>query len=126
MSQYLPVLIIFAIAVAFAGGFSLLSWLFGPKNPTQVKLSAYECGHNPIGSARERFAVKFYLVAMLFIIFDVEIAFMYPWAISFKEAVANGQGLFYFIELILFFAILGIGLLFAWRQGALDWARESK
>lgn len=121
MEQYVPVLIIFGIAIGMASVIPVLSWLLGPKKPNQSKLSVYECGLSPIGSARERFSVKFYLVAILFIIFDIEIVFMYPWAIYFKEGIKNGQGLYLLIVMGIFFTVLTLGLIFEWRKGALDW-----
>lgn len=124
MEQYLPVIIMFGVALVFALGFMGLSWLLGPKNPTKTKLSVYECGHNPIGNARERFGVKFYLVAILFIIFDIEVVFMYPWALNFKAALQNGSGWYYFIIMAEFFLILGIGLFYGWRSGVLDWSKR--
>lgn len=124
MEQYLPVAIMFAVALVFALGFMGASWLLGPKNPTKTKLSVYECGHNPIGSARERFGVKFYLVAILFIVFDIEVVFMYPWALNFKKAMMSGAGWYYFAIMAEFFVILGIGLFYGWRSGVLNWAKR--
>ena len=123
MSEYLPVLIVFGIAILMACVIPLLSWVLGPKNPTVSKLSTYECGLKPVGSARNRFSVKFYLIAILFIIFDIEIVFMYPWAVTFKEGIQAGQGLYLFIVMGIFFSILTLGLIFEWRKGALDWNR---
>ena len=82
---------------------------------------SYECGLDPIGSARERFPVKFYLVAMLFILFDVEVVFLYPWAVLFKEFVRSGSGIFVFTEMLIFLGILVAGLLYIYGQRALDW-----
>ncbi len=126
MEQYLPVIIMFAIALTFAVGFLSLSWFFGPKNPTKTKLSVYECGHNPVGNARERFGVKFYLVAILFIIFDIEVVFLYPWALNYKDAVASGQGLTSLAIIGVFFAMLTIGLIYEWKSGVLDWSRKER
>lgn len=128
MVEYLPVLIMFTVAVGMACVIPVLSWFLGPKKPTRSKLSVYECGLRPVGNARERFSVKFYLVAILFIVFDIEIVFMYPWAISFREALAlqksgevAGLGWFWMIEMLIFFMVLTLGLVYAWRKGALDW-----
>lgn len=123
LADYLPILITFIMAFLFAMTFLGLSQLFGPKNPTDSKLSVYECGINPVGNARERFSVKFFLVAMLFILFDIEIVFMYPWAVYYKEALST-QGVFLFFEMAVFFVVLNLGLFFAWRKGALDWSRH--
>lgn len=129
MAEYLPVLIMFTVAVGMACVIPVLSWVLGPKKPTRSKLSVYECGLNPVGNARERFSVKFYLVAILFIVFDIEIVFMYPWAVSFREALAlqksgevPGLGWFWMIEMLIFFVVLTLGLVYAWRKGALDWS----
>lgn len=124
MLTYLPLLIMFAIALVFAGAFVGLSALLGPKRPTRSKLSVYECGVTPVGNARERFSVKFYLVAILFIIFDVEIVFMYPWAVYYREAVGQGFGEYFFAVMALFFVILILGLIYEWRKGALDWSKR--
>jgi len=126
MEQYLPVIIMFAVAFTFAAVFISLSWLLGPKNPTKTKLSVYECGHNPVGNARERFGVKFYLVALLFIIFDIEVVFLYPWALNYKDALANGQGLTSLAIIGAFFVMLTIGLIYEWKSGVLDWSRKER
>jgi len=119
--QYLPILLIFIMATLFSGGFILLSAIIGRKKPSESKLSVYECGVEPVGNARERFSVKFFLVAMLFIIFDIEVVFLFPWAVLFKDFVAQGMGVFMLIEMGIFIGILALGLLFVWRKGALDW-----
>jgi NADH-quinone oxidoreductase subunit A len=121
MNPYLPILISFGIALLLASIIPVLSWFFGPKKPTISKLSTYECGLEPIGNARERFGVKFYLVAMLFIVFDVEIVFLYPWAITYHKAVDAGWGWPYFLIMLEFFAVLTLGLVYAWKKGVLDW-----
>lgn len=122
MNAYLPILIMFVIAALFSGTFLILSHLLGPKKPTASKLSVYECGvDSPTGSARERFSVKFYLVAILFIIFDIEIVFMYPWAVNFKQSIIDGHGPYMLVVMGIFFTILTLGLLFEWRKGALNW-----
>lgn len=124
MSEYVPVLMIFGIAIAMASVIPVLSWLLGPKKPTESKLSVYECGINSVGTARERFSVKFYLVAILFIIFDIEIVFMYPWAIAYREGIRAGHGLYLLAVMGIFFTVLSLGLLFELRKGALDWGRK--
>jgi NADH-quinone oxidoreductase subunit A len=116
IEQYAPIGIMLAIAVLF--GLFLVNvnkWL-GPKRPTEEKLSTYESGMEPVKSARDRFSVKFYLVAMLFIVFDIEIVFMYPWAVRFREL-----GLFGFVEMLVFIAVLLVGYLYILRKGALRW-----
>jgi len=119
----LPVLIVFSVAILFALVFLGLSSVLGPKKPTVSKLSVYECGAPPVGGARERFSVKFFLVAMLFILFDIEIVFMYPWAVFYKSAL-HEMGPFLFFEMAVFFVLLTLGLFFAWRKGALDWSKH--
>ncbi len=120
-ARYLPLLIHFLIAGALATGMVLLSWIIGYRKPTRAKLSPYECGMTPIGDARERFSVKFYLVAMLFILFDVEAVFLYPWAIILKDLKAMGQGLFGISEMFVYIAIVLVGFWYIWKKGAPDW-----
>lgn len=128
MSEYLPVLIMFVVAMGMAAVIPVLSWILGPQKPTRSKLSVYECGLRPVGNARERFSVKFYLIAILFIVFDIEVVFLYPWALSYYESfqdktlVAQGMPEYLFWIMIVFFFELALGLLFAWRKGALDWS----
>ena len=90
--------------------------LLGPKSPSEIKSAAFECGNEPTGSGWGRFSIKFYMVAILFIVFDVEVVFMYPWAVIYREL-----GLFGFAEMMTFMAILLIGYAYAWRKGALEW-----
>lgn len=118
---FLPILIILLIGTLFAGVFLILSALIGPKKRTKSKLSPYECGVDPVGNARDRFDVKFSLVAMLFILFDIEAVFLFPWAILYRDFIGEGMGLFMFIEMAVFVVILGLGLLYVWRKGILDW-----
>ena len=114
--SYLPVLMMVLLAAGFSLATLFLSSALGPRRPSKDKLSTYECGIDPVGSARERFSVKFYLVAMLFILFDIEIVFLYPWAI-----ILSDLKLFGFIEMIVFLGILLIGLLYVWKKGGLEW-----
>ena len=113
MLQYLPILILFIIAVGFAVTNIAFSSILGTQKPSAEKLSTYECGIDPVGSARERFSVKFYLIAMLYVIFDV---FLYPWAVAFKSLK-----LFGFIEMLIFIGILLICYLYIWKRGGLEW-----
>ena len=114
--EYLPIGILILLAAAFAGGSVLLSSLLGPHRPTPEKLSPYECGVTPVGSARDRFAVHFYLVATLFIVFDIEIIFLYPWAV-----ISRSLGWFGFWEMVAFLTVLGLGLCYVWGKGGLEW-----
>lgn len=121
LETYFPILVLAGIGLALSGGFVLLSHFIGKKNPTAEKMLPYECGIDPIGTPRNRFSVKFYLIAMLFILFDIEIVFLYPWAKLFKEFKAAGLGTFIFMEMVVFLSILGLGLVYVWKRGALDW-----
>jgi NADH-quinone oxidoreductase subunit A len=119
--DYLPILIQALVAILFAAGALIVSLLLGKaarRNP--VKDSAYECGMLPIGTAQPRFSVKFYLVAMLFILFDLEIVFMYPWAVVYREFIAT-YGLQILWSMLSFIGILTVGYAYALRKGALDW-----
>jgi NADH-quinone oxidoreductase subunit A len=120
-ARYLPLLIHFILAGALATALVTLSWLIGYRRPTRAKLSPYECGMTPIGDARERFSVKFYMVAMLFILFDVEAVFLYPWAIILKDLKRMGQGLFGLSEMFVYIGIVLVGYWYIWKKGALDW-----
>lgn len=116
LDSFLPILTLIVIALAFACGSVIFSGLIGQKKPSAVKLAPYECGMPPVGSARERFSVKFYIIAMLFIVFDIEVVFMYPWAVMFKRL-----GMFGFLEMGVFILILLVGYVYVWKKGALEW-----
>jgi NADH-quinone oxidoreductase subunit A len=116
LDRYLPILVLIAIALAFALGSVIMSRLVGQKKPTAEKLAPYECGMPPVGTARDRFSIKFYIIAMLFILFDIEAVFLYPWAVEFKKL-----GMFGFVEMGVFIAILLVGYIYVWKKGALEW-----
>lgn len=116
MSDYIPVLISLIIGGVIVGAMTNLNRLLGPSRPTAIKGTAFECGNDPTGPGWGRFSIKFYMVAILFIVFDVEVVFMYPWAVIYREL-----GLFGFVEMMTFMAILLIGYAYAWRKGALEW-----
>ena len=116
LPPYVPVLILFAAAMGFALFTLVLSQLLGKPRPNAEKSAAYECGVPPIGTARERFPIKFYLVCMIFILLDVDAAFLYPWALIFRDL-----GLFGLVEMGVFMLLLGGGFAYAWKVGALDW-----
>jgi len=116
LPEYVPVLILFLVALGFAVFTMVVSQLLGKPRPNAAKSSVYECGVPPIGTARERFPIKFYLVCMIFILLDVDAAFLYPWALTFREL-----GLFGLVEMGVFMALLGGGFVYAWKSGALDW-----
>lgn len=116
LPSYAPLLILGIVALGFAVFTLVMSQLLGGSRPTPAKRSLYECGVPPIGTARERFPIKFYLVCMIFILFDVDAAFLYPWALIFKDL-----GLFGLVEMTVFIGLLGSGFVYAWKVGALDW-----
>ena len=116
MDGWLGIVTMIALGVGFAGVMIGLSLLLGPKNPTPEKLAPYECGMPAVGNARERHSVKFYLVAMIFLLFDIEIAFLYPWAVALRDLGWPG-----FVQLVTFFLILTVGYVYVWRKGVLDW-----
>ena len=120
-ARYLPFLIHMIMAGGIAVAIVSLSWLIGVRKPTRAKLMPYESGMTPVGDARQRFSVKFYLVAMLFILFDVEAVFLYPWAIILKDLKKMGQGMFGFWEMIVYIGIVLVGYWYIWKKGALDW-----
>lgn len=120
--QYLPIVAVLALVTVVGIAILTLNRLLGPRISNPVKDAAFECGSDPIGSARQRFNVKFYLVAIFFIIFDIEAVFMYPWASLFRELIVEpGVGLMTFAEMFLFVGILATGLAYVWKRGALDW-----
>ncbi len=123
LQNYLPVLFIILLGVLFSGTFILLSSLLGPKNPTPSKLDTYECGSPLTGNARGRFSVKFFLIAMIFLVFDVEVVFLFPWAILLKEFKLSGQGWVFFSPMLIFLIVLAVGLIYEWRRGTLDWEK---
>ena len=116
LGAYLPILVLVIIAVCFGLGSLVFSTLIGQKKPSKIKLAPYECGCEPVGTARERFSVKFYLIAMLFILFDIEAVFLYPWSVIFKRL-----GMFGLVEMGVFIAILFVGYVYVWKKGALEW-----
>ena len=116
LKDYLPIILFLVIALILSAGFILINFLLSPNNPDPEKLSAYECGFEPFNDSRMEFDVRFYLVAILFIIFDLEIAFLFPWAISLGTI-----GIFGFVSMMIFLFILTIGFIYEWKKGALDW-----
>ena len=114
--EYLSILIFLFVAAVVSCGFLILNFIFSPKNPSPEKLSAYECGFEPFDDSRMEFDVRFYLVAILFIIFDLEIAFLFPWAVSLGSIGALG-----FWSMMIFLFILTVGFIYEWKIGALEW-----
>ena len=116
LKDYLPIILFLVIALILSAGFILINFLLSPNTPDPEKLSAYECGFEPFNDSRMEFDVRFYLVAILFIIFDLEIAFLFAWAISL-----GAIGIFGFVSMMIFLFILTIGFIYEWKKGALDW-----
>ncbi|CDM64429.1 NADH dehydrogenase subunit A [Pyrinomonas methylaliphatogenes] len=128
LKAYLPILLMFIVAAGFAVSQVLISQLIGPKRRTPTKLMPYECGKDPVGSARERFSVKFYLVAMIFVLFDIELIFLVPWAVVFKRLAGPefGLGTLMYVEMMLFIALLFVGFVYIWKKGILDWSQAAR
>ena len=116
LKEYLSIVIFLFIALGLSVGFIVVNFLFSPKNPDPEKLSAYECGFEAFGDSRMEFDVRFYLVAILFIIFDLEIAFLFPWAVSLGSLGSLG-----FWSMMIFLFVLTVGFVYEWKKGALDW-----
>jgi len=116
LDSYIPIFIMIAVGGVVALVMGKLNEILGPRRPTEQKLSTYESGMEPVRSARERFSVKFYMVAMLFILFDIEVVFLYPWAVSFEELGVQGV-----ITMFVFIAVLLVGYVYVWKKGALEW-----
>jgi NADH-quinone oxidoreductase subunit A len=115
LPSYVPILVLGGVAAGFAVFTLVLSHWLGKPRPSAVKNAVYECGMPPVMGARERFPIKFYLICMIFILLDVDAAFLYPWALVFKDL-----GLFGFLEMLVFILLLGVGFVYAWKQGAFD------
>ena len=128
LGDYFPVILMFIVAAGFAVTFITLSQFVGQRKRTRAKLMPYECGKDPVGSARERFSVKFYLIAMLFILFDIEVIFLVPWAVVFKtlSGPAYGIGNLIYLEMLLFIALLAVGLIYVIKKGAFDWSARAR
>jgi len=120
IEQYIPIFLVLGAALALAAAIVYSSGLFGPQRPDDVKKSSYESGMQPVGSAAERISVKYYLVAMLFIIFDLEVIFVYPWAVQFKSLFAE-FGISVFISMLIFLVVLEIGYLYVYKKGGFRW-----
>jgi NADH-quinone oxidoreductase subunit A len=124
--QYLPLMIQIVSAVGLACGMVGMSYFIGKHKRSRTKLSAYECGMDPVGDARGRFSVRFYMVAMLFILFDVEAVFMLPWAVIFRRlpALTGGNRWFGFNEMLVYLGFVAVGLFYVWKKGILNWAED--
>lgn len=126
LNDYLPILLMFIVAAGFAVTNVLLTQLVGQRKATRTKLMPYECGKDPVGSARERFSVKFYLIAMIFILFDIEVIFLIPWAVVFKTLSAQGMSTLVYVEMMLFVGLLLVGYIYVVKKGAFDWGERAR
>lgn len=118
LENWSPILVFAVLVVGFTATALVLPRIFGVQKPTQVKLEPYESGMRPIGTARERYSIQFYLIAMLFLLFDVEAIFLFPWAVVYRELA-----LFGFMEMLIFIIVILAGFIYAWKKGALEWER---
>ncbi len=116
LSRYFPIILFIGIALAFGVVTLVVSYLVQPKYPEPEKLSAYECGSEPFSDARMPFPVRYYIIAMLFVIFDIEVIFLYPWAVAFDKI-----GLIGLVEMLIFIALFLVAYVYAWKKGALEW-----
>jgi NADH-quinone oxidoreductase subunit A len=116
IESYLPVLVILLLSAFIGAAIIVLSTVLAKRNPTPIKLMPYECGMDPIGGARQRFSVKFFIIGMLFIVFDIELIFLFPWAKIYDKLMFFG-----FIEMLVFVVVLLAGLIYVWKKGALQW-----
>jgi NADH-quinone oxidoreductase subunit A len=132
LMDYAPIAVMFIVAVGFAASQILVTQLIGPRKRTAVKLMPYECGKDPIGSARDRYSIKFYSVAVIFLLFDIEVLFMVPFAVAFKyligEQVRTGVafGAVALVEILVFIATLVVGYIYVWKKGTFDWGLQAR
>ena len=128
LDDYLPILLMFIVAAGFAVGNVLLSQVVGQRKRTRTKLMPYECGKDPVGSARERFSVKFYMIAMIFILFDIEVIFLVPWAVVFKNLAGQSDAMrwFVYLEMMVFVGLLLVGYIYVVKKGAFDWGERAR
>ncbi len=123
--QYLPLVLQILVAVGLAGGMVAASFVIGKHKRSRTKLGAYECGMDPVGDARGRFSVRFYMVAMLFILFDVEAVFMLPWAVIYRRLPGiTGSQFFGFWEMLVYIGFVAVGLFYVWKKGILNWSND--
>jgi NADH-quinone oxidoreductase subunit A len=125
--DYLPIVLMFVVAFGFAAGNVLLSQFVGQRKATRTKTMPYECGKDPVGTARERFSVKFYVVAMIFILFDIELIFLMPWAVVFRKLVVeDGLRWLAYVEMMLFVGLLLVGYVYVWKKGLFEWGERAR
>jgi len=132
LADFLPIALMFLVAFGFATSQLLVTQLIGPRKRTATKLMPYECGKDPIGGARDKFSVKFYTVAVIFLLFDIEVLFMVPFAVAFKSLIAAeaSSGVYYgtiaLIEILIFISTLVVGYIYVWRKGTFDWGLQAR
>ena len=132
LMDYAPIGIMFLVAMGFAASQLLVTQLIGPRKRTATKLMPYECGKDPIGGARDRFSIKFYTVAVIFLLFDIEVLFIIPFAVAFKYLMAEGKaqniafGAVAFVEILIFITTLVVGYIYVWKKGTFDWGLQSR
>ena len=132
LMEYAPIAIMFIVAVGFAASQLLVTQLIGPRKRTATKLMPYECGKDPIGGARDRFSIKFYTVAVIFLLFDIEVLYIIPFAVAFKSLLYEQQisgiafGTIAFVEILVFVATLIVGYIYVWKKGTFDWGLQAR
>jgi len=132
LMDYAPIALMFLVAIGFAGSQLLVTQLIGPRKRTAIKLMPYECGKDPVGSARDRYSIKFYTVAVIFLLFDIEVLFIIPFAVAFKSLLREEQtsgiafGTIAFIEILVFIATLVVGYIYVWKKGTFDWGLQAR
>lgn len=130
--DYVPIAIMFLVAAGFGASQLLVTQLIGPRKRTATKLMPYECGKDPVGSARDKFSIKFYTVAVVFLLFDIEVLFMIPFAVAFKSLLADEKatGVMYgtiaFVEIMVFISTLVVGYIYVWKKGIFDWGMQAR
>ena len=132
LMDYAPIALMFLVAVGFAISQLLVTQLIGPRKRTATKLMPYECGKDPVGGARDRFSIKFYTVAVIFLLFDIEVLFIIPFAVAFKSLLAEEKlsgiafGTIAFVEILVFLATLVVGYIYVWKKGTFDWGLQAR
>lgn len=132
LMDYAPIGVMFLVAVGFAVSQLLVTQLIGPRKRTATKLMPYECGKDPVGSARDRYSIKFYTVAVIFLLFDIEVLFMIPFAVAFKELMDQQKisgiafGTIAFVEILIFISTLVVGYIYVWKKGTFDWGLQAR
>jgi NADH-quinone oxidoreductase subunit A len=132
LMDYAPIAVMFVVAIGFAASQLLVTQLIGPRKRTATKLMPYECGKDPVGSARDKYSIKFYTVAVIFLLFDIEVLFMVPFAVAFKYLLSQQKisgiafGTVALIEILLFIATLAVGYIYVWKKGTFDWGLQAR